>query len=251
MEDSSVPWTQRWQVWVCVLALAAAATVGGLALASRNAPAPPAPALHLGNLAKLPDGQFMDFLPTRADFPKSLTGFVTLTAEQLREQPEQALKTDPPQCDPTSPLRGSAILGEVRTDIVAASSSAYTFAVARESSGQNLVAALREQLDGCSEATLPPAVGGRETRQRKLLVQRLPDPDVGADRSISYAIKIVDASGDGDDDAVLYPPQTHILALAVVRGVALYSLARDTSLVFGADGREQLLSKLVRRIRMY
>ena len=251
-EEPRAPWTRRWQVWAIALVLAAVATVGGLALASKHQPAPALPAIHIGSLAKMPDEEFMDLLPVRSDFPKNLTGFVTLTADQLREHPEPALPVDPPQCDPTAPLRGQGVLGEVRTDSVVAANAAtaYTVGVAREKSDENLVAALGSWLQGCPEAALPSASNDRETRRRKVVMERLPDPSIGADRAISYVITIVDSSGDGAGD-VLYPPQTHVMTLAVVRGAALYCLARNTNTDSDAEGRERLLSKWVQRIRTY
>ncbi|MGL6235745.1 MAG: hypothetical protein ACRC20_10405 [Segniliparus sp.] len=252
-EDSSVPWARRWQVWALALALAAVATVGGLALAGRDQPAPAKPTAHIGSLAKLPDEEFMNLLPARADFSKNLKGFLALTAEQLREHPEPALPVDPPHCDPTAPLRGPSILGEVRTDSVAAAvnaATAYTVGVARERPDENLVTALDTWLQGCPEAALPSASNDRETRLRKVIMERLPAPSIGADRAISYVITVVDAPGGGADD-VLYPPQTHVMTLAMVRGVALYCLARNTSPEADADDNERLLSKWVQRIRTY
>lgn len=251
-QEPPLAWTRRWQVWAIALALAAVATVGALAAASKHQPAPALPALRVGSLAKMPDEEFMALLPVRSDFPKNLTGFVTLTAEQLRERPEPALPVDPPQCDPTAPLRGRGVLGEVRTDSVAAakSATAYTVGVARERSDEDLVAALGSWLQACPEAALPSASNDRETRRRKIIMERLPDPSIGADRAISYAITVVDSSGDGTG-AVLYPPQTHVMTLAVVRGAALYCLARNTDADSDAEDRERLLSKWTRRIRTY
>lgn len=243
-----MPLARRWWTWAVVLALVAAATLGGLAWSSAHQAEQPFPALHVGNLAKRPDEEFLRFLPARTDFPPTLNQFTMLTADQLREHPEPAIETDPPGCGPTAVLRGPDILGEVRTGTVL--TAAYTFAVTRETAKQNLVGDLRGWLDRCAQAELPAAGKSSQARRRTLSAKRLPDPDIGADRALAYSITIADTAGDGSG-SVLYPPQTHVMTLAVVRGVALYCLARNTNVSLGEPSRNRLLSTLVRRIRAY
>jgi hypothetical protein len=252
-EASPTPWTRRAWVWAAALALIAAATLGCLRWASMRQSAPPRPELHVGSLSKLPAADYMKFLPVRADFPNGLENFLTLSADALRERPDPPLPTDPPECDPTAPLRSPDLLGEVRTSSIMTarkSQPAYTVGVAREPRDQNFVESLDAWLGSCPRAALPSASNGRETRRRTMILAKLPDPDVGADRSISYSITITDEGAGGADD-VLYPTQTHVMTLAVVRGVAVYCLARNSAPQADAQEREQLLSKWVQRIRSY
>ncbi|ADG99066.1 hypothetical protein Srot_2632 [Segniliparus rotundus DSM 44985] len=252
-QTSPTPWTRRAWVWAVALALIAAAVLGCLRWASMRQAAPTRPQLHVGSLSKLPDADYMKFLPVREDFPKGMQSFLTLSAEELRERPDPPLPTNPPECDPTAPLRSPDLLGEVRTSSIATgrrSQPGYTVGVTREPRDQNFVESLDSWLQSCPQAALPSAANDREIRSRKMALAKLPEPSIGADRSISYSITITDEGPGGADD-VLYPTQTHVMTLAVVRGVAMYCLARNSAPQTDAQEREQMLSKWVQRIRSY